>query len=482
MRRWTRTLVAAAAAAVVLTLLPPAAVQAVRVPETLSHRAPVGAAPVVPGFAVDYLGVLWDDAGAGHAHADVSAAVRLRHDGSWGEWIPLVEDGASGPGLWASGLVAGEGAEAFQVRGAPAAVGARTVALNTTEGPLRATGAVVRGAAAVDSCLSRAEWGADETIRDWDPAFSDAQVLTLHHTATRNDDPDPAATVRAIYAYHTIDNGWGDIGYQYLVDESGRVYEGRWSGATSQPCSAGGTGADFGHEAADGDADVVTGGHAYSYNTGNLGIALLGDFRTDPRYGAEPQPEAVAAAVDLMTELSVRHGFDPLGRVHYVNPVSLTEADVATISGHRDLTATECPGDRLYDDMASIRAAVAAATTPPDDPSGDDDTQTVRVSDLDGSSTGLRGTWTATVTATVVTGAAPAGGATLTGTWDGEDAACTTDGTGQCTLELAGLRKRQSSVTFTVTGISLEGFTYDASANSDPDGDSDGTTLVVAKP
>ena len=188
-----------------------------------------------------------------------------------------------------------------------------------------------------------------------------------------------------------------------------------------------------------------------------------------------------------MAELSERHGFDPLGGVHYVNPVNLNEADVATISGHRDLNPTACPGDRLYDDMTAVRAAVSAAMSepddPPDDPPGDDQASAVRVGDLDGSSVGLRGTWTATVTATVVDGAGQAvAGAALTGSWDGEAAWCTTDETGRCDLDLPGLRKKQATVTFTVSGISADGLHYDPAANGDPDGDSDGTTIVVSKP
>ena len=51
------------------------------------------------------------------------------------------------------------------------------------------------------------------------------------HTDTRNGDPDPAATVRAIYRYHAVDRGWGDIGYNYVVDVNGNIFEGRVGGA-----------------------------------------------------------------------------------------------------------------------------------------------------------------------------------------------------------------------------------------------------------
>jgi hypothetical protein len=58
--------------------------------------------------------------------------------------------------------------------------------------------------------------------------------------------------------------GFGDIGYQYLIDESGRVYEGRYSGTDSYP----------GHDAE--GVKVVMAAHVGGFNSGNTGIALLG--------------------------------------------------------------------------------------------------------------------------------------------------------------------------------------------------------------
>ena len=367
-----------AAVTLVLVMLPTVAVQAVHVPETLSHRAPVTAGPVTPGFPIDHLGVLWDDPGHAPDHADHSShgAVRFRLDGVWGEWIPLIKDGAPGEGLWASGLVAGGGAEAFQVRGIPPGAGSpRTAAFNTSDGPLRTSGIRVGGAAAIDNCVSRAEWGADESLRSREaPDFFDAQVMTVHHTATSNDDPDPEGTVRAIYAYHSVDNGWRDIGYNYLIGEDGRVFEGRWSGQLganpeddtySQACNAGGNGADFAHESTDPDAQVARGAHVGGFNTGNIGVALLGSFNTDGPYQGDPTTPAVSAAEQLLAELAARHDIDPLGTVDYVNDVNSLSVDA--IAGHRDYLATECPGDVLYAMLPAIRENVAALLVPVDD-------------------------------------------------------------------------------------------------------------------
>lgn len=351
--------------------------QAITVPETQADRRPVGAGPVVPPFSVDYLGVLWDTSGqaAEHAHEEAGAhgAVRFRVGGTWTAWQPLTEDGASVEGQWASALVPARDAEAYQVRGIPVDAGApRAVALNTTDGRRveigrRPAGSVANG---MPNCLSRAEWGADESLRfsggreSWPADFHPVQTMSVHHTAGVNNDPDPANTLRAIYRYHAIDRGWGDIGYHYLVDAQGRVYEGRWSGATSTPCAAGGGGRDFAHDSGE---RLVTGAHTGGYNSGNMGVALLGTFTTTN--GAEPAAAAVDALQNLLAEFATRHGLDPKAVVKYVNPASPTATrTVDMISGHRDWVATDCPGGRLYEDLPAIRDAVAARMAPPDAP------------------------------------------------------------------------------------------------------------------
>src|SRR5215211_3245363 len=123
--------------------------------------------------------------------------------------------------------------------------------------------------------ISRAEWGADESLMTWGPEFQVTQKLVVHYTATQNGDPDPAATIRSIYRYHAVTQGWGDIGYNFLVDEAGNVYEGRYSRA--YPAGTSPTGDDaFGHG--------VTAAHASGFNSGTVSIALLGPLTSrDPR-------------------------------------------------------------------------------------------------------------------------------------------------------------------------------------------------------
>ncbi|MPY59367.1 peptidoglycan recognition protein family protein [Streptomyces spongiae] len=198
--------------------------------------------------------------------------------------------------------------------------------------------------------LSRQDWGADESLRFaadgtevWPTAYYPVQTLTVHHTADGSTNPDPAAVVRSIYRNQAVGEGWGDIGYHYLIDASGRVYEGRWSG----------TDGIFGHDST--GRLMVNGAHVGGYNAGNLGIALLGTLTSTPATSA-----ARTALIQLLTDLTRRHAINPLGSVTYRNPVSGATRTVPAISGHRDWAATECPGT-VHTDLPAVRTAVADA-------------------------------------------------------------------------------------------------------------------------
>jgi hypothetical protein len=208
--------------------------------------------------------------------------------------------------------------------------------------------------------ISRGSWGADESLRFdstgkeiWPPEFWPIQKLIVHHTATQNHDPDPAATIRSIYYYHAVTQGWGDIGYNFLVDEAGNVYEGRHS--RSYALGESPTGEDL-------NGNGVTGGHAYNYNAGTTGVALLGTLTNQ---------DATAAARDALERVlawkASAHGIDPQGSSLYTNPVNGTQKTFANIAGHRDVNSTECPGGVFYATLPTIRADVAAriAGTPP---------------------------------------------------------------------------------------------------------------------
>ncbi len=346
-----------------------------------SHRAlndtrAVGSAPVSVDFPIEYFGVVGDlpttrSHLVGRGHTPYGEA-RFRVGGRWTDWQALDQDGAQQPGHFTGALVAVDRADAYQVRGLPRGADHwRAAAINTTDGPSVVVGQR-RGDAAVaatSSCMSRADWGADESISGWArgdvQTFYPVQALTVHHTAGSNLlSQDYAATVRAIYSYHVQTNGWSDIGYQYLVDGTGKVYEGRSSGHTSTSClTGGGTGADFAHQTTTDDA--VTGAHVANMNSGNIGVALMGCYEPTSECSGSTTPPAAAldGLANLLASLATRHGLNPTGSVHYVNPVSGATRDVATISGHRDWEATACPGGNLYAQLPGIRTQVAARMT-----------------------------------------------------------------------------------------------------------------------
>ena len=203
------------------------------------------------------------------------------------------------------------------------------------------------------SVIPRSGWGADESLRFdatgkeiWPPAFFPIQKVIVHHTATQNNDPDPASTIRSIYQYHAVTQGWGDIGYNFLIDESGRIYEGRYSRPYAPGESPTGE---------DASGNGVTAAHTQGYNSGTVGIALLGTLTNQ-----DATPAARNALERLIAWIDDSHRIDPQGSALYTNPVSGTQATFPNIAGHRDLAATECPGGAFYATLPTIRSDVAA--------------------------------------------------------------------------------------------------------------------------
>ena len=186
--------------------------------------------------------------------------------------------------------------------------------------------------------VTRAEWGADESIVRAPPSYaSRLQLSIVHHTAGSSPKtPDQsAAIVRAIQVYHVKSNGWNDIGYNFLVDPFGQVFEGRGGGI---------------------DRNVI-GAHALGFNTGSTGVSLLGNFETKTL-----TDEARAALVGLLAwRLDVGH-VDPTAQVTYVS--GGTPHTLRAVSGHRDVNSTECPGGNLYPELDGIAADALALGLP----------------------------------------------------------------------------------------------------------------------
>ncbi|MEU0434343.1 N-acetylmuramoyl-L-alanine amidase [Streptomyces sp. NPDC006290] len=193
--------------------------------------------------------------------------------------------------------------------------------------------------------VTRAQWGADESLNDEAPGYgTEIKVVFVHHTVDANTYTctESAALVRAIRAYHIKTNGWKDIGYNFLVDKCGTIFEGR-KGGVDQP---------------------VIGAHNPGFNTNSTGIAVLGEYSSIDASAAAKASVAQIAAWKLG-----QYGHDPAGKVDLT--ASMTNgkftlgqtASFYRISGHRDGYFTECPGNKLYASILGIRALAGGPVT-----------------------------------------------------------------------------------------------------------------------
>jgi hypothetical protein len=186
--------------------------------------------------------------------------------------------------------------------------------------------------------VSRAAWQADESLVTDPPSYADsAKVLFVHHTAGTNDYScaDSPAIIRGILAYHVQSQHWNDIGYNFLVDKCGTLFEGRRGGVDK----------------------AVIGAHTYGFNTGSAGIAVLGTYSSVRVPSVTQTVLAQVAAYKLG-----KYGFDPSTTAQLTEGVSDGKFPLNTvvtfnrISGHRDGVATECPGNTLYAQLADVRS------------------------------------------------------------------------------------------------------------------------------
>jgi|GEM_PF-1937018 len=171
--------------------------------------------------------------------------------------------------------------------------------------------------------ISREEWDADETILDWEPEYEPIEQIIVHHTAGGSNAPvDADAVVRGIYYFHAVEKEWGDIGYNFIIDHHGRIYEGR----------KGGLG--------------VVAAHASGNNYGSVGIAIIGDYSED-----SPAQNSLKALIELIEYVSYQSDLDLSGS-HYFNG-----NNIPVVAGHRDVNPTECPGDVLYSMLSDVQTA-----------------------------------------------------------------------------------------------------------------------------
>lgn len=224
--------------------------------------------------------------------------------------------------------------------------------LNTSDGPQRVVRvpATAQASAEDPTVVTRYEWGADESLRGTsggcERRFFDVQQLFVHHTAGRNNDPDPAGTMRAIFEYHTQRQGWCDVGYNFVIGPDGTVFEGRWARRYG-PWEI--------HSSEDLDGRAVAGAHVAGFNSGSVGISVMGNYSR-----IRPSTTMRQALAELLAWEADRHDLDPLGEHTYVNPESGVTKELKVIAGHRAAGSTECPGNYLNRALGGIRRDVAA--------------------------------------------------------------------------------------------------------------------------
>lgn len=217
--------------------------------------------------------------------------------------------------------------------------------------------------------ISRAQWGADENLRYTQKEIEEEKVeeipektekydyygkltkiiyhdakdkkyiwpleytktierFIIHHTATTSNLDDPAAAIRSIYYYHAVTRGWGDIGYNYLIDQQGRIYEGRFGG------------------------EKVVGAHAGYANAESIGIGVLGDYRHE-----EVPYAVIQSLINLISTKAKKYNIQADGFS------SLDGELLPNIIGHRDVNDTDCPGRKLYEKLPYLRTLIAYNNT-----------------------------------------------------------------------------------------------------------------------
>jgi len=200
------------------------------------------------------------------------------------------------------------------------------------------------------SIISRAEWGADESLRCGTPQYGNGiRAAVVHHTAGSNDysPQESAGIVKAIYTYHSKTLGWCDIAYNALVDKYGQVFEG----------SAGGL------------AKPVEAFHTGGFNRGTWGVAMIGNFDDVP-----PTPIQIRTMGRLLGWRLGMDNVDPKATVslesagsHFTTFPAGSFANLPTIFTHRDVSNTDCPGNAAYALMDEIRDIASHFNDPPEE-------------------------------------------------------------------------------------------------------------------
>jgi hypothetical protein len=314
-------------------LAPPAAVGAA--------GGAVRSAPLHAPRRFSLVGLRWRGRG------EPRIAVRVRREGrGWSRWVRLDSyrdrpdaatrersaQGASSP-LWVGA------ADWVQYRSSRRLPGLRLHFVK-----VRGTAPAARAAQEPQpGIVPRADWGASQCPPRQAPDYGEVKAAYVHHTVSLNDysPEDAPGIVLAICRYHRNSNGWNDIGYNFLVDRYGVIYEGR----------------------AGGIAEAVVGAQAQGFNSQTTGVASIGDHSS-----AQLTPQTLAAMARLIRWKLPIHGAATSGRVTLVSAGGSASrypagarVSVERVLGHRETNSTSCPGEAGYAQLPQLRAMVQGA-------------------------------------------------------------------------------------------------------------------------
>jgi uncharacterized protein with LGFP repeats len=302
-------------------------------------------------------GVTWN---AGQPAAGIRVLARTRSRGGWSAWSALEYDPTEGPTrrqestarpgtapLWTPAATGIEVAVSTATGRAPRGLSVSTIDPGGSAydaNAVAATSVTAAGASALSPgraltrdgfpempvIITRAQWGADPQLTDtcWDPVYGDSlKMVFIHHTVTSNTytAAEAPSIMRGMLAYHTQSRGWCDIGYNFVVDKFGNIYEGR-RGGIRKP---------------------VRGAHTGLYNTDSTGISMMGDYDTAPL--SLPLRRALVRLVGWRLGTAYENGR---------GTETLVGKTFQRISGHRDAMATACPGRYGYAWLPTLRKDV----------------------------------------------------------------------------------------------------------------------------
>jgi hypothetical protein len=368
-----RSLLGAAVGAGALAWAPPALARATP-GELFSRRVgrlDGGGAPLTidPGRAFALVGVHWREPRA----AGIELRARLA-DGRWSRWLAagsaghgpdLHEDPVSsvhaGEPLWTSSasevqLRSADPVEGVTLHFVSDAVAGGTALTSGADRPRLASGAGAlplaqpRLAAGPGQppIVARRAWSRGAGPRGT-PAYGAVRLAFVHHTDNPNGyaAAQVPALIYAIYLYHRYSNGWNDIGYNFLIDAYGRIWEARAGGI---------------------DLPVI-GAQAGGYNVESTGVAILGTFTS-----ALPSAAALRALERLLAWKLALHGLPTTGEVEVeVDPSDAfytpfrpgQRIALPRIAGHRQGCSTDCPGNALFAHLPQVRDAVSGLAAAP---------------------------------------------------------------------------------------------------------------------